>query len=124
MSDPHITTDHTSAQDTGTSSAIQFTVKDVEKLAQLSRLSLSQEEKETYATEISGILGYISQIQDVSASDTHNRTSSDAYPHRNVMRDDVARELPIHDDSQQLVDLAPRHVDGYVQVKKILGGSE
>jgi aspartyl-tRNA(Asn)/glutamyl-tRNA(Gln) amidotransferase subunit C len=124
MSDQHITTDHSSKQDTDTSSAIQFTVKDVEQLAQLSRLSLSQEEKETYASEISGILGYISQIQDVSASDTGNRTSSDTYPHRNVMRDDVAREISIHDHSQQLVDLAPRHVDGYVQVKKILGSSE
>lgn len=105
--------------------AVKFTTNDVEKLANLSRLALNQEEKEEFAIEISGILAYVSQIQDASLLDEHDRTSALKYSLRNVMRaDDTEYDSVLVDDPHKLVDLAPSHINGYVQVKKILGSSE
>lgn len=107
---------------------INFTVEEVEKIAALSRLSLTQEEKEGFAKDIGGILSYVSQIQEVAAGDsTIDRTSNEQYSHKNVMREDISSKgtgSELNPDPQILVESAPRHTDGYIQVKKILGSSE
>lgn len=107
---------------------VEFTVEDVQKLASLSRLALTDEEKIAFADELGGILGYVSQIQDVVASGVFDRTASAQYQHKNVMRDDVSSDMTpdtqLNPDPSILVDSAPRHTEGYVQVKKILGGSQ
>lgn len=106
----------------------EFTVSDVEKLAALSRLALTTEEKESFAKEIGGILEYVGQIQEVSAtSDAVSRTEKYHYTHRNIMREDKADKgtgVELNPDSDILIQSAPNHTDEYVKVKKILGGSE
>ncbi len=120
---------------------VDFTVADVEKLALLSRLAFTDEEKVSFANEISGILAYVGQIQEVSANagnDTQHdmqtdRTSKEHYAHKNVMRDDLT-SIRIAEGGVEvnalnpvpavLVDSAPKHTDGYIEVKKIIGGSE
>ena len=110
---------------------IDLTIAEVEKIAQLSRLALTDEEKQGFAKDISGILSYVSQIQEVASGETVDRTSKEQYPHRNIMREDISsrdaealNSEPLNPDPQILVESAPRHTDGYVQVKKILGGSQ
>jgi aspartyl-tRNA(Asn)/glutamyl-tRNA(Gln) amidotransferase subunit C len=95
--------------------------EDIEKLASLSRMKLTEEEKSRYAQEIGSILGYVTQIQEVTdgASTDSIAKTPDMYPHRNVLREDVDNR-DLNDDTSELVKLAPRSHDGYVQVKKIL----
>lgn len=105
--------------------AHQFTIEDVEKLSALSRLALTPEEKEQFSKDIGGILSYVSQIQEVAgdAGLLDARLDSAHYDHKNQMREDVATTgtgTELNPDTSILVDLAPEHAGGYVQVKKIL----
>jgi aspartyl-tRNA(Asn)/glutamyl-tRNA(Gln) amidotransferase subunit C len=105
--------------------SVNFTKDDVEKLANLSRLALTDAEKDGFAKDINGILAYVGQIQEVAdgADIAAHRTDKATYPMRNVMREDVA-DKELIPDSSILVAAAPRHTEEYVQVKKILGGSQ
>lgn len=112
---------------------VNFTKDDIEKLANLSRLALTDEEKEGFAKDIGGILAYVGQIQEVAggADIAAHRTDKATYPieyaKRNVMREDIADKgtgTELNPDAKVLVESAPRHTDQYVQVKKILGGSQ
>ncbi|MES3005803.1 MAG: Asp-tRNA(Asn)/Glu-tRNA(Gln) amidotransferase subunit GatC [Patescibacteria group bacterium] len=95
--------------------------KDIEKLATLSRMKLSEEEKDRFAKEIDSILGYVKQIQDVSSVDSAlAQKMPTQYPRRNALREDVDNR-DIIDDTSVLINLAPASQDGYVKVKKILG---
>lgn len=100
--------------------------KDIEKLASLSRMKLTEEEKDRFAKEIDSILAYVKQIQDVTegaenASSTNilARKTPLHFPHRNTLREDVANR-DLNPDTDVLVGLAPDSQDGYVKVKKIL----
>lgn len=94
--------------------------KDIEKLAALSRMKLSDEETERFAKEIDSILGYVTQIQEVADTTALTEKLPSDYPHRNALREDVD-DRDIVEDTKVLIDLAPASQDGYVKVKKILG---
>ncbi len=94
-----------------------ITTEEIEKLALLSRLTLSSEEKERMRSECDSILGYIATIQKVSATSTERTRSIVATV--NVMRDDGSpHESGIH--TEALVSAAPRREGNYIKVKKIL----
>ena len=95
--------------------------KDIEKLASLSRMKLTEEEKDRFAKEIDAILAYVKQIQDVTeGSDNEGSSESPThFPHRNALREDVANR-DLNPDTDVLVGLSPDSQDGYVKVKKIL----
>ena len=59
----------------------------IEKLATLSRISVSKEEQEAIKTDINSILSYIEQIKDIS-TDKSLETSPEMGEHYNVMRED------------------------------------
>lgn len=102
-----------------------ITQADIQKLASLSRMKLTEEEQATFAKDIDSILGYVEQIKEVS-SDVAGTTVSHAdkkpsdIPHRNALREDVA-DANLNADASVLVDAAPAHEQGFVKVKKILG---
>ena len=112
-----------------------ITKADIEKLAKLSRLKLTEDEKEKYAKDMENILAYVRQIDTItpaageSASGSLVRfaptTRSPLAPspaagiNCNVMReDDKPHESDIFTD--ELLKLAPRTQDNKVKVKKIL----
>lgn len=100
-----------------------ITKEEIQKLASLSRLKLTEEETEQYAKDLNGILKYVDQIQEVTDGvDTTNSSNKNPaeISHRNVMRDDTADQL-LNPEPQKLVEAAPKHQDGLVEVKKILG---
>ena len=90
-------------------------LKDIEKLAELSRIEMSQEEKEKILNDMDSILGFIDQIQNAKvditereAGEVRNIMREDENPHESGMyTDDILREVP-------------KVRDGYVEVKKIL----
>lgn len=92
-----------------------ITLQDVEKLAGLSRIALSEEEKASFVREIESILGYVSEIQNVS--DAVPTVSTPAL--RNVLRPDG----PAHESGLFTSDLlveAPDREGEFFRVKRIL----
>lgn len=91
---------------------------EVKKLAELSRLELSEAEVEKMQTEIESILSYVATVQKVELKD-----SDDPSPHLqlvNVMREDRdAVSGGAYTD--KILDQAPRREGRLVKVKKILG---
>jgi aspartyl-tRNA(Asn)/glutamyl-tRNA(Gln) amidotransferase subunit C len=91
---------------------------DVKKLAELSRLALSEGEIEKLRTEIESIVSYIDAVQKIPLPD-----GVPPSPHLdivNVMRDDVvAHDGRAHSDA--LTKQFPDQDGDYLRVKKILG---
>lgn len=93
-------------------------IKDIEKLAELSRLEIPQEEKEGFRKDLESILKYVGQIEDANIKSDAVDTSSASLV-RNVLREDVEpHETGIFTDA--LLAEAPSKEDGYIKVKKIL----
>jgi aspartyl-tRNA(Asn)/glutamyl-tRNA(Gln) amidotransferase subunit C len=68
-------------------SHMAFTKKDIEKLAQLARIQLTETEKEKFCQQISSILDYVGQVEEVDTSSVRAADYHGAV--KNVWRDDV-----------------------------------
>ncbi|MDO8510295.1 MAG: Asp-tRNA(Asn)/Glu-tRNA(Gln) amidotransferase subunit GatC [bacterium] len=89
---------------------------EIEALAELARIYLSEEEKATLAKEVEAILAYVEQIQKVKEV---SRGESDFSPLRNVMREDgKPHESGAY--TETLLEASPKRHGNYVKVKKIL----
>jgi aspartyl-tRNA(Asn)/glutamyl-tRNA(Gln) amidotransferase subunit C len=88
--------------------------EDIDKLAKLSRLSLTDDEKEKLASEFDSILGYVSEIEKVSVGGR----VLEAGALRNVMREDgEPHESGLY--TKAILDDAPDTEDGYLKVKQV-----
>jgi len=91
--------------------------KDVEKLAHLSRLTLSPDEIEARRKEISDIVGFIETLNEAGDFDESDVIESAGV--RNVMQaDENPHESGLY--TKDLLKLAPDSKDDFVKVKKIL----
>ncbi|MDQ5954207.1 MAG: aspartyl-tRNA(Asn)/glutamyl-tRNA(Gln) amidotransferase subunit [Patescibacteria group bacterium] len=89
-------------------------IKDVEALAELSKLELTEEEKKKILSDMEGILAYIKQIEEVDVPEIDTK-----YENHNSWREDMVREEK--DFSLELIaEQFPDSKDGFVKVKKIL----
>jgi len=107
-----------------------ITKADIEKLAKLSRLKLTEDEKEKYAKDMENILAYVKQIDGVSPTSGVGATAGASLKSsyapaptvgdtRNIMHDDdKPHESGIF--TEELLKLAPRSENNRVKVKKIL----
>ncbi len=88
--------------------------EDLDKLAKLSRLSLTDEEKEKLALEFDSILSYVSEIEKVSVGER----VLEAGLLRNVMREDgEPHESGLY--TEAILNNAPDTEDGYLKVKQV-----
>lgn len=91
-------------------------IKDVKKLAELSRIHLGEEETEEIQASLDSILGYVEQVKQVSGDVT---TEAGFLP-VNVLREDVnPNETGLN--REKILNSAPEREGNYVKVKKILG---
>jgi aspartyl-tRNA(Asn)/glutamyl-tRNA(Gln) amidotransferase subunit C len=91
-------------------------IKDIEHLAALARIHISDEEKESFKNEIDSILEYVNQIQKISGETEPAREAGDV---RNITREDGSpHESGLH--TEALLREAPKREGQYVKVKKIL----
>ena len=91
-----------------------ITIKDVEHVAKLARLSLTEEEKEMFTSQLSDIVSYMDLLNEL---DTENvEPMARAIPMVNVMREDEVRQSFKRD---QMLDNAPIEEDGFIRVPKI-----
>jgi aspartyl-tRNA(Asn)/glutamyl-tRNA(Gln) amidotransferase subunit C len=93
----------------------KITMRDVEHMARLSRLALTDPEKERMRRELDGILSYIDKLR---ALDTANvPPTSHAVPMTNVMREDEPRpSLP----QDEMLANAPERSGEFFRVPKII----
>ena len=89
--------------------------KDIDNLAELARLDIPADEKETLRKEVDAILGYVSEVQKLSRGEV-KKVAGEV---RNVMREDVNPHLS-GAYTEELLAEAPRRQDNFVKVKKIL----
>lgn len=94
-------------------------IKDVENLAELARLELSEEEKQEILKDMKGILDYVKQIEGVEIKNT-KPVNNDVY---NVWREDLLTPSGLieREFSKELItEQFPDSQDGFLKVKKIL----
>lgn len=90
--------------------------QDVEHIALLARLGLSEAEKEKFASQLSSILEYVEQLKEVKTdgvSPTAQVTGLE-----NVMRPDVMEGCQL-EVMKKLVKLAPDSEDNLVKTKSV-----
>ena len=92
-------------------------IKDIEKLAKLARIELTEEEKAIYLKDIGAILQYVDQIKEVVGKTNHSEKVPGVL--HNVMREDDARENN-EEEVQAIIGEFPESQDNYLKVKKIL----
>jgi aspartyl-tRNA(Asn)/glutamyl-tRNA(Gln) amidotransferase subunit C len=93
-----------------------ITVKELEHLAQLSRIDLSEADKQSLVKEFDSILGYVDQLKKVDVKmDAEGRVGAV----RNAMRPDVVASTT-DEDRKRLLDEAPDTEKGFIAVKKII----
>jgi aspartyl-tRNA(Asn)/glutamyl-tRNA(Gln) amidotransferase subunit C len=90
-------------------------MEEIEHIAVLARLSLSEEEKEVFGPQLSSILGYMEKLNELDISDTE--PTSHVLPLSDVVRDDIPIDsLP----REEALKNAPAHTDKFYRVPKII----
>ncbi|MDO8603908.1 MAG: Asp-tRNA(Asn)/Glu-tRNA(Gln) amidotransferase subunit GatC [bacterium] len=93
-------------------------IKDVEHLAGLARIAVSEEEKKILQHDLEEILAYVSQIKEVEGQKSKVKSGE----LRNVMREDSEpHEAGIF--TEDILKQAPAREGNRISVKKILGNS-
>ena len=91
-----------------------ITVKDVEHVAKLARLELTDEEKLLYTKQLGDVLKYVEQMNEVDTSDVKPMTQ--VVDFCNVMREDVPN---LEISKEALMSNAPDEENGFFKVPKI-----
>jgi aspartyl-tRNA(Asn)/glutamyl-tRNA(Gln) amidotransferase subunit C len=96
---------------------MDITTRDVEWIAQLARLALTETEREAFRHQLSDILTYVEQLKELDTAGV-DLTATGA-SHVNVFREDEPRpSLPL----EQVMANAPESADGFFVVPKIIEG--
>ncbi len=94
---------------------MSVTLKDLDKIAHLARLSLKEEEKEKFLGQVNQILQYMEKLNEVDTNGVEPLSHS--MDLINVMRDDVKKEsLP----QQKALENAPQKSDEFFRVPKVV----
>lgn len=94
---------------------MKITKKDVEHVAKLARLRLTEEEKEKFGEQLSEILEYVEKLNVLDTA--HVEPTSHVVALKNVMREDeVKPSLPV----EEVLDNAPAREGKYFKVPKII----
>ncbi len=89
--------------------------EDIEHLATLSRMAISEEEKGSMAAQLDSVLSYVSELSKVV---TKEESAPRAGLLRNVMRED-ADPYPGGEFTDAILENAPHQQDGYLKVGQI-----
>ncbi|KKQ15623.1 MAG: Aspartyl/glutamyl-tRNA(Asn/Gln) amidotransferase subunit C [Candidatus Daviesbacteria bacterium GW2011_GWA1_36_8] len=88
-------------------------IKDVEKLAELAKIELSDAEKKTILKDMEGILEYVKVVEKVEVPDVEP-----VYNQKNVWREDEIKPSVFSNDL--IIKQFPDAQDNFLKVKKIL----
>lgn len=94
----------------------KLTAEQVEHIAALARIGLSDEEKQKFQEHLGSVLEYINKLQKVDVSSVEPIAHISGL--LNQTREDENGSS--HAGAEKLLDMAPEKKDGYVKVKQIL----
>lgn len=97
-----------------------MTVEEIQHLAALSRIAMTDAEAEAFAAECDAILHYVEQVKAVSADTTAAPVVGTL---ANVMREDASSHEP-EAYTEALLEAVPVRDGRYVRVQKILGTND
>ncbi|MCF7843592.1 aspartyl/glutamyl-tRNA amidotransferase subunit C [Candidatus Gracilibacteria bacterium] len=101
---------------------MSFTEQDLDNLSSLARINVTKDEKPKMLLDMQAILGYVSEINEISLSNSSVEEERIALGEKgvfNVVREDViTRET--NSNTKTLLDEAPSVKDDYVKVEQVL----
>lgn len=103
-----------------------LSLSDVERIAALAQLELTDDEKHLFAKQLAGILAYAEQVQQLDTTGVPATAHVTARPHpeqpaERAGRDDEPRpSLPVRDALANAPD--PAHDGGFFKVPRVIGG--
>lgn len=89
--------------------------EEIEHIAMLARLSLTEEEKELFGEQLSSILDYMEKLNELDTE--HIEPTSHVLSLSNVMREDAPRDSIPREDA---LSNAPDRTDKFYRVPKII----
>lgn len=93
-----------------------ITAKELEHLAELSRIKITENDKESLVKEFDSILNYVDQLKKVEVSlDVEARVGAV----KNVTRSDIVENTSVEDRDRLLLEASDREGD-FIAVKKII----
>lgn len=94
---------------------MKITKEQIQHIAVLSRLNLSEEEKDLFGSQLSSILDYMDQLNGLDTRETE--PTSHVLSLSNVMRDDIlTSSLP----GEEALKNAPSHSQNFYRVPRII----
>jgi len=90
---------------------------DVDHVAKLARLGLTEKEKKKFKKELSAILDFVEKLKEVKTEKVE--PTAQVAGLENVTREDKGRARTKR-ERERLLKLAPQTKDGYVKVKAVL----
>lgn len=98
---------------------MSLTTADVEHVARLARLGLSDDETERMREQLSSILEHIAVLQEIDTDRIPPTAQVNAL--ENVLRDDaISPSLP----QETVLAIAPQSRDGFLEVRAVMGDAE
>lgn len=97
----------------------QIQESDIKNIANLARISLTQDEVTGFTKDIQSIVGFIDMVNDTQVSD--DLLKQEGFAPLNKIRQDKDMKTD-YMTPQDIVEQAPNHQDNAVKVKKIIGG--
>lgn len=93
----------------------KITKKDVEYVAKLARLKLSEKEKEKFTKQLDQILKYVDKLNELDTEKV--KPTSHVLPLKNVFREDkVGKSLEV----EKVLENAPEKAKGFFKVPKVI----
>ena len=90
-------------------------IKQIEQVASLSRIWLTDEEKDIFQEQLTDILGYIEKLNELDTNDV--QPMAYAISLKNVFRED--KQEPSF-ARQEILELSPSSANGFFKVPKVL----
>jgi len=90
-------------------------IKQIEQVATLSRIKLTDEEKDIFREQLTDILGYIEKLKELDTDDVQPMAYATSI--KNVFREDQKKSsFP----RQEILELSPSSANGFFKVPKVL----
>jgi len=94
-------------------------LEQVKKVAHLARLELTPEEEQQFTTQLSSILAYVEQLNELDTTEVPPTTR--AIDVNNITREDQCHPYP---EQEALLDQAPEREDTFFRVPQIMSSDE
>jgi aspartyl-tRNA(Asn)/glutamyl-tRNA(Gln) amidotransferase subunit C len=90
-------------------------IKQIEQIASLSRIKLTDDEKDIFREQLTDILGYIEKLNELDTDDVQPMAYATSI--KNVFREDQQKSsFP----RQEILELSPSSANGFFKVPKVL----